>query len=62
MESPVGTTYELRRPAPMTGLKWKKLVQSLVPLSRPHILLATGTDDCNERLVSEDAADGQYGG
>ena len=51
-----------RRPAPMTGLKWEKLVQSLVPLSRPHRLLAAGTDDCNEWLVSEDAADGQYGG
>ena len=46
----------------MTGLKWEKLVQSLVPLSRPYRLLATGTDDCNEWLVSEDAADGQYGG
>jgi len=45
-----------RRPAPMTGLKWEELVQSLVPLSRPHRLLAAGTDDCNEWLVSEDAA------
>ena len=51
-----------RRSAPMTGLKWEKLVQSLVPLSRPHRLLPTGTDGCNERLVSEDAADGQCGG